>query len=96
MIEKRANPQEVRIELEAQIVKGISMGIDVTHLDSHAGTVMGVYTGRDFLEIVFDLCEKYELPFNLPLRIVEQPLFSKRLIRMFEQRIQSATRSGFF
>lgn len=58
--------------------------------------MMGVYTGRDFLEIVFDLCEKYELPFNLPLRIVEQPFFSKSLIRVFEQRIQSGTRSGLF
>lgn len=94
LIEKKANPEEVRIELEAQIVKALSMGIDVTHLDSHAGTVMGVYAGRDFLEMVFDLCENYELPFNLPLRIVEQPFFSKSLIRLFEHRIQSAKRRG--
>lgn len=91
IIEKSANPEEVKTELEAQIVKALSMGIDVTHLDSHAGTVMGVYTGRDFL---FDLCEKYGLPFNLPLRIVEQPFFSNSLIKLFEQRIQSAKLRG--
>ncbi|MMZ63555.1 Chitooligosaccharide deacetylase [compost metagenome] len=94
MIEKRAHLKDVRSELEAQIVKALSMGIDVTHLDSHAGTVMGVYTGRDFLEMVFDLCEKYGLPFNLPLRIVEQPFFSNSLIKLFEQKIQSAKRRG--
>lgn len=35
--EKFADPAEVKIEVEAQIQRAISLGIDPTHLDSHAG-----------------------------------------------------------
>ena len=93
-VEKNANPIQVKAELEAQILWALSHGIEVTHLDSHAGSVMGLATGRDFLEIVFDLCEKYELPFNLPLRIIDQPSFSRSQKKIFEQRILSAKRRG--
>jgi hypothetical protein len=55
---------------------------------------MGLTIGRDFLEIVFDLCEKYELPFNLPLRIIDQPFLSRSQKNLFEQRILSAKRRG--
>lgn len=93
-IEQNADPEEVRIELEAQIQTAISFGIDPTHLDSHAGSIMGLIHGRDFLEIVFDLCEKFELPFNLPLRILEQPFFSSSQKELFAKRIESAKRRG--
>ena len=93
-IEQNADPEEVRIELDAQIQTAISLGIDPTHLDSHAGSIMGLNHGRDFLEIVFDLCEKFELPFNLPLRILEQPFFSSSQKELFAKRIESAKRRG--
>lgn len=93
-VEMNADPSQVKAELEAQIIWALSHGIDVTHLDSHAGSVMGLATGRDFLEIVFDLCEKYELPFNLPLRIIDQPFFSRSQKNLFKQRILSAKRRG--
>lgn len=51
---------------------------------------MGLFTGRDFLEITFDLCEKYRLPFNLPTRIVEQSFFNNDQLRLFQKRISSA------
>ncbi|WMT39006.1 polysaccharide deacetylase family protein [Paenibacillus sp. D2_2] len=93
-VEKNADPLHVKAELEAQILWALSHGVDVTHLDSHAGSVMGLTTGRDFLEIVFDLCEKYELPFNLPLQIIDQPFLSRSQKSLFEQRILSAKRRG--
>lgn len=95
-IEKNADPEEVRIELKAQIETAISYGIDPTHLDSHAGCIMGLHHGRDFLEIVFDLCEEFELPFNLPLRILEQPFFGDHQKEVFAKRIESAKRRGIF
>jgi predicted glycoside hydrolase/deacetylase ChbG (UPF0249 family) len=93
-IEQNADPEEVRLELEAQIQTAISWGIDPTHLDSHAGSILGLFHGRDFLEIVFDLCEKFGLPFNLPLRTLEQPFFSSRQKDLFALRIESAKRRG--
>lgn len=43
-IETNTDPDEVRIELQGQIKFAISHGIDPTHLDSHAGSIMGIYT----------------------------------------------------
>lgn len=93
-VEKKADPEEVRMELEAQITAAISFGLDPTHLDSHAGSIMGLNFDRDFLEIAFDLCEKFRLPFNLPQRIIEQPFFNDRQKQRFAQRIESAKRRG--
>ena len=89
-MEKNADYNEVRMEMESQIQSAILKGIDPTHLDSHAGSIMGLFTGRDFLEITFDLCEKYCLPFNLPNRILEQPFFNTDQLRLFQKRIASA------
>ncbi|MFD2875620.1 ChbG/HpnK family deacetylase [Paenibacillus rhizoplanae] len=47
-IEENADDEEVRIELEAQIQSVTMLGIDPTHLDSHGGSIMGLYAGNDF------------------------------------------------
>ncbi|MGU3473730.1 ChbG/HpnK family deacetylase [Paenibacillus sp. D51F] len=94
LLERQGDPEEVRLELEAQIQGAIQGGIDPTHLDSHAGSVLGLHTGRDFLEPVFELCCRYGLPFNLPLGIVEQPSFSSEQKERFQRRIDSARRRG--
>lgn len=90
ILERNADEHEVRMELDAQIQSALLQGIDPTHLDSHAGSIMGLATGRDFLELTFDLCEKYGLPFNLPSRIIEQPFLNTDQLRMFRNRIASA------
>ncbi|MBP2114118.1 polysaccharide deacetylase family protein [Paenibacillus silagei] len=93
-IEENADDEEVRIELEAQIQSATMLGIDPTHLDSHGGSIMGLYAGNDFLEITFDLCEKYRLPFNLPTRIIEQPFFNNKQKETFRIRINSGRKRG--
>lgn len=93
-IEENADPDDVRIELDAQIQSAILLGINPTHLDSHAGSIMGLSRGRDFLEIAFDLCDKYRLPFNLPLKILEQPFFSTNQKELFKKRLDSAKSRG--
>jgi hypothetical protein len=45
-------------ELRAQVELALSMGLDVTHLDTHMGTVMDV----KFLEPYVDLALEYRLP----------------------------------
>lgn len=92
--EKFADPAEVKIEVEAQIQRAISLGIDPTHLDSHAGSVLGLYHNRDFLEVILELCVKYALPFCLPIRILEHPNFSSEQKHLFSQRIRLANQLG--
>ncbi|GMK37282.1 carbohydrate deacetylase [Paenibacillus sp. CCS19] len=92
--ERQADVEEVRIELETQIQQAYASGVDVTHLDNHAGSLFGLHTGRDFLEIAFDLSIKYQLPFNLPRRIVEQPYFNNDQLQLFQTRLVSARERG--
>jgi len=75
-VEKFAQGEQVRLEISNQIKRAIAMGVDPTHLDNHMGSLYGFITGRDFIEIVFEFCEYYQLPFRLPRNI--DPIFLKR------------------
>ena len=55
---KNAKPDEVEIELRAQIEAALSAGVDVTHLDSHMGTVFF----PPFVPIYAKLASAYRLP----------------------------------
>jgi hypothetical protein len=55
---QRAKPAEVEIELRAQIEAALAAGVDVTHLDSHMGTVLY----PPFLPIYAKLAVEYRLP----------------------------------
>jgi predicted glycoside hydrolase/deacetylase ChbG (UPF0249 family) len=59
---RRARPEAVEAELRAQIETALGAGIDVTHLDSHMGTVMA----PEFLDIYLRLGAEYRLPIFLP------------------------------
>jgi predicted glycoside hydrolase/deacetylase ChbG (UPF0249 family) len=58
----RANPDEVRVELKAQVDRAQASGIDVTHLDAHMGTAMMF----ELLPIYVELGREYRLPVFLP------------------------------
>nr|WP_255654425.1 polysaccharide deacetylase family protein [Cohnella sp. REN36] len=66
--ELQADPEEVREELAAQTEAALRAGIRLSHADNHMGSLYGLDTGRDLLEIAFDLCATYGLPFRLPRR----------------------------
>ncbi len=55
---QRARPEEVEIELRAQIERARAAGVDVTHLDSHMGTVLF----PPFLAVYAKLAVEYRLP----------------------------------
>lgn len=55
---QRAKPDEVEIELRAQVEMALEAGIDVTHLDSHMGTAFF----PPFLDVYRKLAEEFRLP----------------------------------
>lgn len=58
-----ASPEEVYIELKAQIERALSMGIRPTHLDSHMGTV---FAHPKFMEKYIQLGAEYKIPVMMP------------------------------
>jgi predicted glycoside hydrolase/deacetylase ChbG (UPF0249 family) len=59
---ERASPDEVERELRAQIDRALDAGIDVTHLDSHMGTVFHYR----FIGVYLKLVRDYRLPALIP------------------------------
>jgi hypothetical protein len=55
---KRAKPEEVGVELRAQVEMALDAGIDVTHLDTHMGTVLF----PPFVEAYRRLAAEFRLP----------------------------------
>jgi predicted glycoside hydrolase/deacetylase ChbG (UPF0249 family) len=58
----KSNPTEALIEARAQIRKALAAGIDVTHLDSHMGTLQ--YDPR-YLEVYLKLAVEFDLPVRM-------------------------------
>lgn len=61
---RHADPAAVEAEMRAQIDTALAAGIDVTHLDSHMGTIMM----PEYLDIYVKLGADYRLPIFLPRR----------------------------
>ena len=59
---EHASPEEVDRELRAQIDTALDTGIDVTHLDSHMGTVFQT----EFVDVYAQLARDYRLPVFIP------------------------------
>jgi predicted glycoside hydrolase/deacetylase ChbG (UPF0249 family) len=57
-----ADLDEVRRELSAQVERAILWGFDVTHLDSHMGTLQ---LKPEFFDVYLDLAVEYQLPLRL-------------------------------
>jgi predicted glycoside hydrolase/deacetylase ChbG (UPF0249 family) len=56
---KASNPQEALIEGRAQIQKALDFGVDVTHIDSHMGTLQ---LNPAYLETYLKLAVEFNLP----------------------------------
>src|SRR4029077_7951619 len=53
---------EVRRELRAQVERAILWGFDISHLDSHMGTLM---LRPEFFDVYLDLAVDFQLPLRL-------------------------------
>ena len=71
-----AKTAEVEKEIRAQIERAKLFGIDVTHLDSHMGSVFGK---PEFLEVYLKLGREYRLPVLLSKEFSAIPGFDKLL-----------------
>jgi len=60
-----SKPEEALIEGRAQIKRALAAGIDVTHLDSHMGTLQ---LNPDYMKVYLQLA----IEFDLPLRMASQ------------------------
>jgi predicted glycoside hydrolase/deacetylase ChbG (UPF0249 family) len=59
---QNAQPEAVAVEVNAQIEKALSAGIDVTHVDSHMGTIMN----SRFIQSYIQAAASRQLPNMLP------------------------------
>ncbi len=66
-----ADPAEARAECRAQVIQALAWDVDVTHLDSHMGTVQ---TDARFFEIYLDLAVEFALPLRMPGRTADERL----------------------
>src|SRR5215813_1413361 len=66
---KNSNPEQAYIEAKAQIKKALDAGIDVTHIDSHMGTLQ-------YNEAYFQVYRRLAKEFNLPIRMGSQELLA--------------------
>jgi predicted glycoside hydrolase/deacetylase ChbG (UPF0249 family) len=65
-----ATPEEALIEGRAQIRRALAAGVDVTHLDSHMGTLQ--------LDVRFvEVYRKLAVEFDLPVRMASQATLEK-------------------
>ncbi len=62
---KNSTPEQAYIEARAQIQKALAAGIDVTHLDSHMGTMQ-------YNEQYFQMYRRLAKEFDLPIRMASQ------------------------
>ena len=56
LVAKNASPEELGIELESQITRVLKFNINISHIDTHMGTV---YTRPDFFKKYIELSIKY-------------------------------------
>ena len=90
---ENATAEEVDRELRAQIDLALESGIDVTHIDSHMGTVFD----PKFIEVYVALARDYRLPAFLPRvdrAVLERVGMAERLER-YVGVIESVEKDGF-
>lgn len=89
---EHATPQEVEIELRAQIERALKFGVQPTHIDSHMGTL---FATPEFFQIYVRLGVEYGLPPMLvnPTPIVKM-LIRRRGFRLPDSLLEEVRTSG--
>lgn len=61
----KAEPEDIRAEMEAQYFFMVKQGLEPTHADNHMGSLYGLY-GRSFIKETFEFLSRHGLNFRLP------------------------------
>jgi predicted glycoside hydrolase/deacetylase ChbG (UPF0249 family) len=61
-VHRHANPDATAVEMRAQVDLALSLGIDVTHIDTHMGTVFHPQLVRAYIQLAIE----YRIPLMLP------------------------------
>ncbi|MBC7326811.1 polysaccharide deacetylase family protein [bacterium] len=80
---KHSNLKEAEIEARAQIEKAISFGIDITHIDSHMGTLQ---YNLEYWEVYIKLAEEYDLPLRMGTPELEAKLGGAHLRPLLKEK----------
>jgi hypothetical protein len=93
-VQEYGRPETVALEVEAQIQRALAAGIDVTHIDSHMGSIFH----PKFLPLYIELARKYRIP-ALSLRLTENNFlaagFDEETAERFAHWSQELEASGF-
>lgn len=63
--EAQCSIEDVSAEIRAQIAKAQSLGLRVSHLDTHMTALYGLGGNFDLMPRTFELCKEYQLPFRM-------------------------------
>ncbi len=90
---EHATADEVERELRAQIDRALESGIDVTHLDSHMGTVFEV----PFVAVYLELAREFELPAFIPRigRAALERVSDPERVALYATLLEEAESQGF-
>lgn len=90
---EHAEPDEVERELRAQVERALDAGIDVTHLDSHMGTVFHL----KFIDVYARLAREFRVPVFIP-RVDREQLLERGMPDVLERYVaiwDAAAADGF-
>ena len=89
---EHATPDEVDRELRAQIERALEAGIDVSHLDSHMGTVID----PKFVDVYVKLARDFELPVFIPRigRAALERIASPEHVQLYRDLLEEVERQG--
>jgi predicted glycoside hydrolase/deacetylase ChbG (UPF0249 family) len=90
---QNAKPEAVEREVNAQIERALAAGIDITHVDSHMGTIMNAKFIQSYIQAAASRLLPNMLP-RLDARGVEVIGLSADEIRMYEPVIQQLETMG--
>ena len=66
---EKADAEDAKRELIAQIERLRSWGFEPSHVDNHMGSMYGIHNGRfELLETVIEIAARYGLPFRFPMK----------------------------
>ncbi len=90
---QHATADEVERELRAQIERALEAGIDVSHLDSHMGTVFE----PQFVAVYLKLARDFELPAFIPRigRAALERIGDPERVRVYGELLDEAENRGF-